>query len=167
MARDDHFCCLHAQAEEWAPTQAAATSKKKQAEEAKKSERTSMREADKQQATATNAAAVAAFGSKAQKWGAWSSSAAKQPVTAPQNTTAVANRVEAAEKETRPESRSGEGTGLKSAGDKAQKSGFLPPSRVKAEMLSAKLQDLVAVMEGHHMYQKSTLLYKLYDRLPN
>ena len=149
------------------PAQAAATSRKKQAEEAKKTEKISMREADKQQASATNAAAVAAFGSKAQKWGAWSTSAAKPPATAPQNTTAVANKVETAEKEARPESNLGQGTGLRPAGDAAQNSGFLPPSRVKAEMLSAKLQDLVAVMEGHHMFHKSTLLYKLYDRLPN
>ena len=126
-----------------------------------------MREADKQQATATNAAAAAAFGSKAQKWGAWSTAAPKPPANAPQNAVAVANKAEATGKEIHPESKIGEGTGLKPVGATAQKSGFLPPSRVKAEMLSAKLQDLVAVMEGHHMYQKGTLLYKLYDRLPD
>lgn len=121
-----------------------------------------MRESDKQQASATNAAAAAAFGSKAQKWGAWSTSAAKAPATAPQTTTAVAEG-----KATTPEPKTGEPASSKPAADRTQKSGFLPPSRVKAEMLSAKLQDLVAVMEGNHMYQKSGLLYKLYDRLPD
>lgn len=158
-----------------------ATSKKKQAaDEAKKADKAQMRDSDKMQASAANAAAAAAFGSKAQKWGAWSTSAAKNPTGASQNPSsggqkadavaATVNEAGSASRETtaaapRQEDGMRKSAITKPAAEGSQKKGFLPPSRVKAEMLSAKLPDLIAAMEGQHMYHKSALLYKLYEQL--
>lgn len=150
-----------------ADTLQAATSKKKQAvEEAKKSDKAQMKDSDKLQASAANAAAAAAFGSRAQKWGAWSTSAAKKPSGGAQKPGAGAPASSASEATVKQEDTLKKGNAPKTAStDGPQQSGLLPPSRVKAEMLSAKLPDLVTVMESQHMYQKSTLLYKLYDQL--
>ena len=41
----------------------------------------------------------------------------------------------------------------------------LGASRANAEAMTAKLPDLIAVMEKDRMYQKSTLLYKLYSQI--
>lgn len=153
----------------------AATSKKKAAED-KKSEKTSLKDSDKQQASAANAAAAAAFGSKAQKWGAWSTAAAKNPVSSTSKTEAgptssapdaAIAQAEKGASHRREDSESKQTSLARPTADAVVKKPFLPPSRVKAEMLSAKLPDLVAALEGHPMYQKSSLLYKLYDQLPD
>lgn len=131
---------------------------------AKKTDKASKKEVEKQQASAANAAAAAAFGGKAQKWGAWSQDATKKPTAKP-----AASKADTAG--IGPTAPSGQEVGGLTGGKKVEggdvvRGPALPPSRVKSEMLSAKLADLVAVLERDPMYEKSALLFRLYAQMP-
>lgn len=122
-----------------------------------------VKETEKQQASAANAAAVAAFGKT--KWNKWGASkgtagkpaekASKKPRTADAPTKTPA---------TPPREAARTAAETKTEAARVPDSG-LAASRANAEMMTAKLPDLIAVMEKDHMYQKSTLLYKLYAQL--
>lgn len=132
-----------------------------------------MKDSDKMQASATNAAAAAAFGvGKSQKWGAWSTDGAKKGGSTPKpeapktaaDAPAPPPRMWAAQEK---EGGLPGGSRLEQSPTVAsQSAAALAPSRVKAAALTARLPDLVAAMERDPMYKKSTLLYKLYDQLP-
>ena len=149
----------------------------------KKAEKANKKEAEKQQASAANAAALSAFGSKA-KWGAWGAPAAgktskpqakaeegseqdaatAEPAKAASGTTKVAPADDGAARAGTPSVIDLEPDST-ATGAAAARTSILPPSGVKAGVLTAGLKDLVAVMERERMYTKSTLLYKLYEQL--
>jgi hypothetical protein len=131
-----------------------------------------MKDSDKMQASAANAAAAAAFGGgKSQKWGAWSTDGAKKGVSTPKpEAPKSAAEAPAPSPMGAAQEREGGIPGGSRLGQPPavapQNAAALAPSRVKAANLTAKLPDLVAAMERDPMYKKSTLLYKLYDQLP-
>lgn len=136
--------------------------KKKQDEEiSKKADKANRKETEKQQASAANAAAAAAFGSKAAKWGAWSTEPAMKPVS--KLAKAGTSKADGAAAMPTASAAETKNSSTFRAPGESMKGPALPPSRVKAEMLSAKLPDLVAVLERDPMYQKSALLYRLHD----
>lgn len=143
--------------------QVSAGSKRKQSDEepSKRAEKAIRKETEKQQVSAANAAAAAAFGSKAQKWGAWSAEAAKRPAgKIGKPSEAAGDSVRQGTDTSRPE-----GVRAEEPVKEAGRPHALPPSRVKAEMLSAKLPDLLAVLERDTFYEKSALLYRLQGQM--
>lgn len=143
-------------------SQAGSKRKREEDAQSKKGEKAARKETEKQQASAANAAAVAAFGkTKWNKWGQAPKTASKptsenppkspKPGSSKPATPTVSGELKKEEKKadievTRATSKTADGLGA---------------SRVNAENLTAKLPDLIAVMEKDRMYQKSTLLYRL------
>lgn len=142
--------------------QARAKRKREEDGQGKKDDKMAGKESQKRQASAANAAAVAAFGkTKWNKWGQAPKSSTKQgaAASAPPSPGPTSSQPPASGDS--PAKKAGQETVKKVETAKREAASGLGASRANAEMMTAKLPDLIAVMEKDRMYQKSTLLYKL------